>query len=200
VAAKALDALGLEAVWFVPAAAPPHKASHANGLPVTPLAHRVAMLETALNDRPGCVLSLIEAERREPSYTIDTLRILQQRFGMATEFFFIVGEDAFAEINTWKEYERLPFLAHLVVISRPTHTMATIKAIIERHYPGLPGNAKGTCWSVEGLRGSIRILAMPPVEISSTTIRQRRLAGLSIQGMVPSGVAEYIERHGLYTT
>jgi nicotinate-nucleotide adenylyltransferase len=197
-ATAAFDILNLEALWFIPSASPPHKASHANGHPLTPLAHRVAMLQLALKDHPGFVVSLIEAERRQPSYTIDTLRILRRRFGPGAEFFFLVGMDAFAEIDTWKDFELYPTLTHLAVVSRPPLSIAEVQALIARHYPGFTPEANGSRWRAAGMPGEIRILTMRPVEVSSTKIRRRRREGVGIDGLVPPTVARYIEHHGFY--
>ena len=113
---------GLEHIYFVPSARPPHK--EASDI-VAPL-HRLRMVEQAVADNPCFSASAIELERAGLSYSIDTIRsfvsIFQatdQATRQAPNLAFIIGLDAFLEIETWKEYHAIPELCDLIVTSRP---------------------------------------------------------------------------------
>src|ERR1700694_4486847 len=81
----AADTLSFDRVLFVPNSRPPHKTQ----APVTAAEHRVAMVRLSLEDNPRFELSMVEFEREGPSYTLDTLRILHERFGPGSEIFFL---------------------------------------------------------------------------------------------------------------
>ena len=111
------QALALSGLLFIPAFLPPHKPTYT----ISPFVQRAAMLELAVVDRPGFFVSLLEAEREGPSYSIDTLRTLRQTLGEEVHLFFIIGMDAFAEIHTWKANRELLDQASFVVMGRPDH-------------------------------------------------------------------------------
>ena len=93
-----LHTLGLDAVWFIPAAIPPHKPEHTEGGRITDFQDRVTMLEKALAPFARFQINLVESERTSPSYSIETIIELQKRNASNTEFFFIVGEDALLKL------------------------------------------------------------------------------------------------------
>ena len=109
------QALNLENVYLIPSASPPHKTK----VPVTSFKHRLAMTRLAADISP--CLEAVDLEGRRPghSYSIETLREFYRIFGPDADIFFILGMDAFLEIRTWKEYEKLFDYAHFVIISRP---------------------------------------------------------------------------------
>ncbi len=113
VAKHVLRVLALDSIWFIPAASPPHKSAHEDGREISSFTHRVAMLERAISHHSSYVISDIEAKRSAPSYSIDTINILLQQIGEQADLFFIIGADAFIEIDTWKRYKELPILAIL---------------------------------------------------------------------------------------
>ena len=194
VAAAAREALVLDSVLFIPAARPPHKP----GQVASSFADRVAMLSAAVQGQGGFFVSSLEAEREQPSYTIDTLTILRQQLGEVVELFFIVGLDAFAELATWKEYERIPSYANLVVIERPGGQPQDFADLVNRLFGGFVGRGEEQCWSFPGVRGRICLLSLPPLPVSSTQVRQRIARGESVHELVPPGVEQYIKAHGLY--
>jgi len=114
-AVRAFETFRFDALVFVPAAQPPHKL----GEPMTPFSHRFAMLALATQSYDHFLVSPIEVERTGPTYTVDTLRLLQGRFA-AEQAFFLMGSDSFSQIGTWSRWEELVDLAHLVVLHRDT--------------------------------------------------------------------------------
>ncbi len=178
-AEEARTRLQLEKVLFVPAGDPWRK----GGQEVTPAQHRLAMVRLLLASDPYFEVSTLEVEREGPSYTVDTLESLHQQYGLELELYFILGEDALHDLPSWKESARIISLAWLAVAPRPVergtataHLQATVPGLSERIVP----------------------LPMPIIDISSTSLRERARAGLSLRYLVPLGVEEYIRRHGLY--
>jgi nicotinate-nucleotide adenylyltransferase len=178
IAEEAREKLGLAKVYFVPAREPPHK----KGEPVSSLEDRVAMLRLALDDHPFFVLSLVEANRPGPSFTVDTLRQLSREFPPATELYFVMGMDSLAALSTWHDPRSLIGLCKLAVLKRPGYSAEMNE--LERDIPGL--------------KSQVVVIPAPELEISSSDLQSRVRQGLSIEYMVPDCVAEYIAKHGLY--
>lgn len=169
IAEEAQKRYALDRILFVPAGNPPHK--EAAGL--TPYEDRYRMVEIACQPYPGFVASRLEAGRR-PSYTIDTLRRVRKDLNRSDRLFFLVGGDAFDELETWKGWQELVQLTEFIVVSRP-----------ESEYR-VPEAAR-----VHRLDG----LALP---VSSSTIRARLAAGEATPEL-PPGVRAFIEKRGLYS-
>ncbi len=178
IAEQAREKLGLSRVCFIPARQHPHKLNEI----VSPLEDRVAMLRLALGENPFFSLSLIEAERPGPSYTVDTLRELRNEHVPDAELFFIMGMDSLANLPTWYHPRELIELAQLAVLRRPGY-MADLAAL-EKEIPGLASR--------------VIFISASELEISSTELQARVRQGQSIRYLVPDGVAEYIETHHLY--
>jgi nicotinate-nucleotide adenylyltransferase len=198
VASYVHHALGLDSIWFIPAAIPPHKAGHADGRGISAFSHRIAMLELALKGNSAFVISDIEAERSSPSYSIDTLHLLIPQLEKKSDLFFLIGADAFLEIETWKNYQELPSLVHFVVITRPASSPERVAEIIRRNFTGYTYDPSCQIWRTRDSRGSFILQHMEPVPISSTQIRAMVRKGEEIRGLVPPAVEEYIKKHGLY--
>ena len=190
-ALAARSELSLDTVLLIPAASPPHKCSRA----VTPFEHRKKMLLLALAATEGLTPCFIEGELPAPSYTIDTLRVLQQQGNRSAEYFFIIGVDAFADLLTWKEYAELLRRVTLIVARRKgfaaTKKLDEIAAVLG--YEQL-----SDVWrSYTGLH-DILFLHSQPLEISSSQIRRLLLSGaVSVPG-VSGEVVAYARRHHLY--
>ena len=177
IAEEARDRLDLEEVCFVPASAPWMKA----GQPLTSGHDRLSMARLAVEDNPFYRVSTLELERPGPSYTVETLRELQEDYGSEAQLFFIMGSDAFARFDEWKDPEGILGLATLVVVDRLGAT-ASAEAIAQQ---------VGNSGSAERVRGV-------HLEISAKDIRRRVLEGASIRYLVPEPVERYIYARGLY--
>jgi nicotinate-nucleotide adenylyltransferase len=170
VAQAALEELGLDRIIFIPAAQSPFKLDSQHAL----AAARLQWLRLALAGRPNCEVDDQEIRRGGVSFSIDTLRDYARRFPTA-ELFYLIGADNVAKLNEWREPAELARLAEFVVVPRPGGTAT--------QFP-LP------------FRG--RTLTGFPLGLSSSQIRARISAGLSIEPLVPSPVAEAIKNSGLY--
>jgi nicotinate-nucleotide adenylyltransferase len=185
--------LELERVLFIPSAEPPHK-GRSN---LAPAPHRMAMVRLAIARNPRFRASAVEIERGGRSYSVETLRQLRTRLGSEYELYFILGLDAFREIESWKEYAAIFALAHLVVISRPPAVLeakrARVPVAVRSQFCYRPRRG----W-IHRSGHTVLFRSVTPLAISASDIRSRLLRRGSIRYLVPPPVERYIARHGLY--
>lgn len=168
IADEAAKRFTLDQVLFVPAGNPPHK--RARG--VSPYEDRLHMVEIACAPYPKFAASRLE-EGKERSYTVDTLQRFRKQIGSEDRLFFLIGSDAFDELETWKGWQEVVKLTEFIVVARPGGQYRVAE------------NAR-----IERLDG----LDLP---VASTTIRARLKAGKPTPEL-PEEVREYIEERGLY--
>ena len=113
-ARDAVEALGLDRLYFIPNTISPHKISSE---PASP-ALRAAMMRVAIEGEPRFDLDEMELDRPGGSYTIDTIVAMRERFGPDTEFFYLIGQDNLPELPTWRRIDDLHHLVTFVVLSR----------------------------------------------------------------------------------
>jgi nicotinate-nucleotide adenylyltransferase len=178
-ATLAADSLGLSHVLLMPAARPPHKSRRA----ISNAADRVMMTRLAITGDPRLDLSLVEMERPGPSYTVDSLAQLRTHLGEEVGLVLIMASDSFAEIDTWREPDRLLQIAELAVGPRPGTPMPDPRELRERFGPAA---------------ARIHLLEGPSLDLSSSDIRTRVAAGRPIRYLVPRAVEELITARGLY--
>ncbi len=179
VAEEAAVRLNLNPVLFVPAGQPWLKEHRA----ITAVEHRIAMVKLAIANNPKFELSTIEIERPGPSYTIDTMRFLQAKFGSQAKLFFILGWDSLMDLPRWKEPLELIKACTLVAVPRQNYVKSELDSL-DRVIPGIVSK--------------VILLDMPIIGISSSEIRKRIAEGGSIRYWVPEAVERYIIEHGLY--
>jgi nicotinate-nucleotide adenylyltransferase len=168
IAEEGLKRFALDKILFVPAAKPPHKDISA----VTPYEDRFQMVKIACAPYEQFEASRLE-EGEEPSYTVDTLRRFRSQLSREDQLFFLIGSDAFDELESWKEWREVVRMTEFIVVARPGG-----------HYH-IPENTRAR--RLDGL-------SLP---VSSSTIRARLAAGEPTPEL-PAGVREFIEQHGLY--
>jgi nicotinate-nucleotide adenylyltransferase len=173
----------LDAVWFVPAAVPPHK----QDCTLSPGAERVEMLKLAIGGHEAFSVCTWEIDRGGVSYTVETLQHLQNE-DPGRELFFLMGADSLADLPTWREPERICSLA--------------IPAVVRRAGSPEPDDSVlAKLMSLERLTiARQHRVEMPTIDLSATEIRRRVSAGQSIRYRTPRAVEKYIETHGLYRT
>jgi nicotinate-nucleotide adenylyltransferase len=203
---SARQALDLDVVWLVPARTPPHRRP-----PHASAAHRFAMVALAAQVEPGVLVSDLEMETSGPSYTAATLDRLESRGWDLGTFCFVIGADAFRDIETWKDYPRVLDRCDFAVVSRPGAPVSELR----RDVPALAGrmvdatarrpasteasaSAKPSADKSAGKQASILLVDAPTSPVSSTDVRSAIARGASIEGWLPPAVADYIARHGLY--
>jgi len=165
---RAAEALGLDTVLFVPCRQQPLKPQ----APAATDVQRTTMLRLAIGGYTRFVLDLCELDRPGPSYTVDTLRLLRERWP-DERLVLIVGADAAATLPRWRAADEVARLADIAVLTRPG--APEVSSAFVKH-----------------------LVATPAIEISASDIRARCLTGKSIRYLVPEAVAQYIARHGLY--
>jgi nicotinate-nucleotide adenylyltransferase len=171
----------LDAVWFLPAAVPPHKRNRR----LTPVAARVEMLELAIAGHPAFSVSRYEADRGGVNYTVDTLAHFHEQ-DPEGELFFLLGADMLYDLPSWREPGRVCRLATAVVVRRSGEKAVDLDCLSQVATPE---------WIERIRRNEVE---MPEIGISSTEIRRRVGAGLSIRYQTPRAVEKYIQTHGLY--
>lgn len=166
------ERLSLRTVYFIPAGTAPHQYKKV----ATPPEHRLRMLGLAVAGIEEYEVLDDEIRREGPSYTIDTVTALRQRFGCG-RINFIVGSDNLKEIPAWRSYRHLLQLVRLCIVHRPGHGV------------GIPPQLEGaqTC-----------TVPSPEWGISSTMIRSYLSQGYSCRHLVPDPVRDYARRHHLY--
>ena len=190
----AAGALDLTRVVVIPSHDPPHR-------PDSPRAsgyHRLQMARLGISDMPGWKAVDLELVRGGQSYTFDTLTALRA-LEPASQFCFITGADAFAEIASWYRYPEVLELAHFVVITRPGTSFETVRARLpELTARFVDANGLGPDECRCAPFPSIFLIHAATPAVSSTDIRRRAAAGESLEGLVPDAVRRYILDHRLY--
>jgi nicotinate-nucleotide adenylyltransferase len=161
---------------FVPARQAPHKKDRepASGF------HRYAMLAIATRNDPGLGVSTFELDAPGRQYTVDTLTHFRDQLGESIELFFVMGADSWAEITTWRAWEKLTTLANLIVVTRPGFQIE------------VPERAPGT--------KQVFVSDAVMLDVSATQVRQAAAEGNEekLNEVVPLEVADYIRKYGLY--
>ncbi len=170
-ARAAVTGLRLDEVRWIPAGAPWQKTRN-----ITSAAHREEMVHLAIAGEPRFVLDRCEIQRGGASYTLDTVRKLQAEQPGA-EWVLLLGQDQYGSLHTWRNWQDLVRLVQLAVANRPGDPVLLHADVARLPHHDVP---------------------IPPMDISSSDIRRRVLAGESINGLVPPDVASYIARHRLY--
>jgi nicotinate-nucleotide adenylyltransferase len=163
----------LDEVIFVPTGQPWQKTHQT----VSPAEDRYLMTVIATASNPRFSVSRVDIDRGGVTYTIDTLRDLHTLHENA-ELFFITGADALEQILTWRQADELFDLAHFVGVTRPGYDLD------DHHLP----------------TGSVSLIEVPAMAISSTACRARVAAGEPVWYLVPDGVVQYISKRRLYVS
>ena len=204
VARELLKLFALDEVLFIPAHVAPHK--RRNVPPASPL-HRYAMLTLATQSEARWRVSTVELDEPEKPYTVETIARLQDAVPGA-RFLFVMGADSWADITTWREWERLLSMTAHVVVTRPGYELPTEHVtaeargrIVDLRLPGASDARGGRAIEVPG-ESRIFFTDAVKMEIASTDIRRavREAGDVEREGSirVPLPVAEYIKKYRLY--
>lgn len=184
--AMAMEAIEANAVAYVPAASQPLK----QDVLQSPAEHRLAMLRLAVADVPHAVVLTDEIDRAKsgsqtkPSYTVDTLETLRDQFSEKISLRLLIGTDQMQVFDQWQSPDRVIELAEPLVILRAPQTPVSAMDMLPKGY--------------DRHEWVQRLIELPPIELSSTEIRNRVASRESISDMVDPAVERYIHRHHLY--
>ncbi|MGE5219009.1 MAG: nicotinate-nucleotide adenylyltransferase [Chloroflexota bacterium] len=188
------ETFGLDRVYFIPAAVPPHK----RGQTATPARDRLQMVRLAVAKNPRFQVSTAEISRPGVSYSIDTIREFAAKKQRGDALYFIIGLDAFREIGTWKNFAEIFPLCNFIVTSRPGNkdkdplrgTGVAVKKLFCYDFK------RKNYRHESGTR--IFFDELTDIAISASEIRALVKTGKSIRYLVPAEVERYIKRRGLY--
>lgn len=182
IAEEVYATLELTEMVFVPTGQPPHKTQEV----ITPAEHRLAMLELAIASNPHFTISRVDLDRPGPSYTVDTLRLLQKQWGEETAIYFVIGGDSLEDFLSWYDAAGiLKQLTYLVAVRRPGYNES------EEYYDRLEAR-------LPGIKQRLLVVEAPQFEISATDLRLRVAEGRPIKYQTPESVEQYIIEYGLY--
>ncbi|MGB8952154.1 MAG: nicotinate-nucleotide adenylyltransferase [Candidatus Aminicenantales bacterium] len=185
----------LDKILFIPSYIPPHKKMEGIASPL----HRLRMVELALKEHSRFLPCSMEIDAREKSYSIITLNKIKRLYPRAW-LFFILGADAFLEIETWKHWKSVLEQCLFIVISRPGFRLKEVKKVLQERIRDNIFEISPSQKVVEEWFSSYRVflLAIKAFDISATEIRRRIHEGRSIRRLLQESVLSYIKEHQLY--
>lgn len=168
VAVAARQRFGFDKILVAPSANPPHKP---RSLGAT-FDQRFRMVELACAGLPGLVPSRIE-ETNESGFTYDAITRLRAEYPDIADWYFLIGADAFGEIETWYRWRQLLQMVTFVIVTRPGHSIE------------VPEGAE------------VLTLESLEMDVSSTRIRAQLAEGEQPEDL-PEDVYRFICREGIY--
>ena len=178
----------LDSVRLMPCHIPPHRAT-----PGVSSQQRAQMVQLAINGHPGLELETLELDKDSPSYTVESLALLQQH-EPDCHWYFIIGMDSLCYLKSWKNWRDILQFAHLLVCQRPGYTEqdGDAPALLQQFgQPDLTHLRRNKA-------GGIMLLPNPLTDISASRIRQQLAHCRDNSTAVSPAVLNYIKRHRLY--
>ena len=163
---------GLDQLWLMVSPQNPLKQPHEMAGEL----HRLRMTEMVSHRIDGVETSAFEFTMPRPSYTIDTLHALQDKFP-GDEFWLVIGADNWAVWDRWRSHDEIIQQFHVLIYPRLGYEVSIPDTLTDR----------------------VRLVNAPIIELSSTTVRELLSHGQSIAFYVPADVEQYIIKHQLYT-
>ena len=224
VARAAREALDLETVLFAPVGAQPLKPAGSTAS----FEDRVAMTELAIAGEPGFAISLADAPNPSgrPNYTLETLQQVRKELPADHELYCLMGADSFVGLRLWHRAAEIPFVAPLIVASRPGQSLSDLKALLPAGLTMEPSEGSGPaegaarppevevrCYTLQSLTGTVAglrttfyLLPGLNVDISASQIREMAQeesgasegSGAAGHKLLPDAVFDYMRFHGLY--
>lgn len=196
-ALEALEQCRLQQVLFIPNGTPPHRTP-----PRASAEARLDMVRIALHGHHEFSADAREVYRTDPCYSVDTLVSLRAELGSEQPLCLLLGSDAFLQLHTWHQWQRLFELAHIVVMQRPGkplgNAMLYADAALRAEYQARLAPAPLRLHELPA--GAILALDMPLLDISATDIRRRCAEHKNIRHLMPDGVVHYIQSNQTYAT
>jgi nicotinate-nucleotide adenylyltransferase len=185
-AVEVKEIFGLDEVRLIPSAQPPHRQAP-QASPTT----RLDMLKLAIDNQPSFIADTRELDRAGASYMVITLESLRQEFPGQPLLLFI-GSDAFNQLTTWYQWQRLFDFAHIVVLTRPGHRVGQLEPFFVERQTIHQTELK------QELAGKLYFQAITQLDISATVIRNIFADQRNPAFLLPDSVIAYIKQHKLY--
>lgn len=193
-AEEVLEIFALDRIIFIPASRPPHKIDAC----ATSFYHREHMIRLAIEGNPAFSFSDVENRRKGKSFSVETVDYFLKRYSEDLDLYFILGQDAFCQIQTWKNWEELLLSCNFVVMRRPGYEDVGLSEVV----PAAIASQFTYDEHVKGFKGPTgRVIFFQEVTllaISASDIRRRLKEGRSIRYLVPDAVCHYIFQNSLY--
>jgi nicotinate-nucleotide adenylyltransferase len=193
-AEEMLQMFDLNRVIFVPSSRPPHKLDAA----ITSFYHREQMIRLAIDGNVSFSFSDVENLRAGKSYSVETVEYILEKYLEDLELYFIVGQDAFHAITTWKNWEKLLLLCNFAVMTRPGYENKGLDKILPSDFAARFTYDK----EIDGHKGptghTIYFRHTTFLDISSSRIRENARSGQSLRYLMPDAVRNYILKNSLY--
>lgn len=184
----------LQPIIFIPSANPPHKEPSE----IISASQRLKLTKLATSDNPRFLVSDIEIRRRGKSYSITTINHFRKKYGDGLNLFFILGMDAFQEITTWKDYQKLLAGCNFIITTRPRFKKKPLEEILPLSVAKLFSYDRKNRRYVHCSNSHIYFREITLLNISSTLIRDNIRENRSIRYLLPERVEEYIRKRRLY--
>jgi len=185
----------LDKLYFIPSYIPPHKKS----VQIASPQHRLKMVELAVGPFPHFSPSSIEIDAGGKSYSILTLKKIKTQYPEA-RIFFLLGVDAFLEIDTWRDYENVLEQCSFIIMSRPQFRLEDAHEVLCKKYSQriVDLSNSSTSVGIEDSANLIYLVSIQALDVSSTEVRARVIRNQCIKDLVPESVEHYIKEKGLY--
>jgi nicotinate-nucleotide adenylyltransferase len=177
-AAKAHQQLNLDQVYFVLTADPPHKLDR----DLTPISHRLAMMELALEGQPDFQISRVEIDRPGPHFTLDSIKLFQGEIP-DSDLIYLIGGDSLRDFPTWKKPGDIVDLVSKIGVMRRPFTELDLNSLTKE---------------IPELERKLEFINTPLLEISSREIRERVATGGHFRNYLAPAVFDYIVKEKLY--
>ncbi|HEU0292707.1 MAG TPA: nicotinate-nucleotide adenylyltransferase [Anaerolineales bacterium] len=177
-ASEAQSQLELDRLLWILTPEPPHKQEQS----ITPIEHRLAMVNLAIADNPAFELSRIELDRPGPHYTLDTIKLVAEQ-NPSADIVPIIGGDSLRDLPKWHRSQEIVYACHWIGVMRRPNDKANLDQL-ERELPGI--------------RSKIHYVDAPLLEIASHEIRNRIAMGKTVRYYLSPAVYDYIEKNHLY--
>ncbi|THB77066.1 MAG: nicotinate (nicotinamide) nucleotide adenylyltransferase [Desulfobulbaceae bacterium] len=194
IAEAAVKEYALDKIIFVPSAIPPHKDSAA----IAKFDHRFTMVELGIENLTSYEVSDIESGTDSPSYTYHTLQKLTLMTGGEAELYFIIGCDAFLEIQGWFQWEQILLSTNFIITKRAGIASEPVEALLRANKYQRHSTKPFEIWHKGDGTATVNFLNQIPQPISSSAIRSAIRQGGRWQHTVPRSVVDYIEKHQIY--
>ncbi|HAO23108.1 MAG TPA: nicotinate-nicotinamide nucleotide adenylyltransferase [Desulfobacteraceae bacterium] len=197
-AQEVLESFESDKIIFIPSALPPHKQAH----DLTDAGDRLEMIRLSIQTCPKFEVSDIELKRPGRSYTIDTVRYFKSVLPDA-KLYFMIGMDAFLEIDAWKSYQDLLSLISFIVMARPGTGDKIDRVMLENYLQTRISEdyrfSESEMAYIHPEKQPVFGINVRPLDISSSAVRKLIRQNKSVRFLVPEAVENFIKNKGLFT-